>query len=289
MSTDTFAELERAAATDDVMSFAFGGHILRAVMVDGEPWFVLADVCRAVGIANPRNVAARLNDDDKGVRLMDTPGGRQNVGMINESGLYEVIIRSDKPEAAKFRRWITSEVLPAIRKTGSYSRYPAHAQTTLPSKRDLAQWVIEAEDRATKAEAEAKMLTAAIERDAPLVAKAEAHTANAKSINRQMFAREVQQWGTKQGIHVLQDQVYEMLRRRGMLIDGHRSDRNHATSQAVKSGWAFTHKDVTEDGHPTAVTMINPRGQDIAWKWITDYVRENGNLVLPPKITGGAA
>lgn len=139
------------------------------------------------------------------------------------------------------------------------------------------------------AESEAKMLTAAIERDAPLVAKAEAHTANAKSINRQMFAREVQQWGTKQGIHVLQDQVYEMLRRRGMLIGGHRSDRNHATSQAVKSGWAFTHKDVTEDGHPTAVTMINPRGQDIAWKWITEYVRENGNLVLPPKITGGAA
>lgn len=139
------------------------------------------------------------------------------------------------------------------------------------------------------AESEAKMLTAAIERDAPLVAKAEAHTANAKSINRQMFAREVQQWGTKQGINVLQDQVYEMLRRRGMLIDGHRADRNHATSQAVKSGWAFTHKDVTEDGHPTAVTMINPRGQDIAWKWITEYVRENGNLVLPPKITGGAA
>lgn len=282
-------ELERADATDDVMSFAFGGHILRAVMVDGDPWFVLADVCRAVGIANPRNVAARLNNEDKGVRLMDTPGGRQSVGMINESGLYEVIIRSDKPEAARFRRWITSEVLPAIRKTGSYSRYPAHTQAALPSKRELAQWVIEAEDRATKAETEAKMLTAAIERDAPLVAKAEAHTANAKSINRQMFAREVQQWGTKQGINVLQDQVYEMLRRRGMLIDGHRADRNHATSQAVKSGWAFTHKDVTEDGHPTAVTMINPRGQDIAWKWITEYVRANGNLVLPPKITGGAA
>ncbi|MCT7364024.1 Rha family transcriptional regulator [Mycolicibacterium llatzerense] len=143
--------------------------------------------------------------------------------------------------------------------------------------------------RAVKAESEAKMLTAAIERDAPLVAKAEAHTANAKSINRQMFAREVQQWGTKQGITVLQDQVYEMLRRRGMLIDGHRADRNHATSQAVKSGWAFTHKDVTEDGYPTAVTMINPRGQDVAWKWITDYVRQAGNLVLPPKITGGAA
>lgn len=143
--------------------------------------------------------------------------------------------------------------------------------------------------RAEQAESEAKMLTAAIERDAPLVAKAEAHTANARSINRQSFAREVQQWGTKLNITVLHEQVYELLRRKGMLIDGHRSDRNHATSQAVKSGWAFTHKDVTEDGYPTAVTMINPRGQDVAWKWITDYVRQTGNLVLPPKIAGGAA
>lgn len=137
--------------------------------------------------------------------------------------------------------------------------------------------------------AENKVLNARITKDAPLVAKAEAHTANAKAINRQTFAREVQAWGLKQDVNVLQEQVYEMLRRRGMLIDGHRSDRNHATAHATKSGWAWTHKDITEDGHPTAVTMINPRGQDIAWKWITDYVRENRSLVLPPKITGGVA
>lgn len=143
--------------------------------------------------------------------------------------------------------------------------------------------------RAERAELETRALTAAIERDAPLVAKAEAHTANAKSINRQAFAREVQQWGVKQDINILQEQVYELLRRKGMLIDGHRSDRNHATAQAVKAGWAWTHKDITEDGHPTAVTMINPRGQDIAWKWIADYARANGSLALPPKITGGAA
>lgn len=138
------------------------------------------------------------------------------------------------------------------------------------------------------AEAESKMLTARIEKDAPLVAKAEAHTGNAKAINRQTFAREVQAWGVKQNINILHEHVYEMLRRKGMLIDGHRSDRNHATAQAVKSGWAWTQKDVTEEGHPTAVTLINPRGQDLAWKWITEYVRDNGNLVLPPKITGAA-
>lgn len=87
---------------------------------------------------------------------------------------------------------------------------------------------------------ENRTLHAAIERDAPMVAKAEAHTANAKAINRQTFAREVQQWGTKQDINILQEQVYELLRRKGMLIDGHRADRNHATAHAVRSGWAWT-------------------------------------------------
>lgn len=73
-----------------------------------------------MGISNERNVSARLDDDEKGVHLMDTPGGAQNTTVINESGLYNVILRSDKPEAKPFRKWVTSEVLPSIRKTGGY-------------------------------------------------------------------------------------------------------------------------------------------------------------------------
>lgn len=168
----------------------------------------------------------------------------------------------------------------------SRERQPHPANLT---RMQILEMAIDSERRALAAESEVKVLSHRIERDAPLVAKAEAHTASARAINRQTFAREVQAWGTKQDINILQEQVYELLRRKGMLIDGHRSDRNHATAQAVKSGWAWTQKDVTEDGHPTAVTMINPRGQDIAWKWIADYVRSHGTLALPPKITGGAA
>lgn len=123
-------------------------HNLRIVRdLDGDALVVLADLCRALDIANPRNAAARLADDQKGVALVDTPGGTQQMTVVNESGLYEVIIRSDKPGAARFRRWITTEVLPAIRKTGTYSHYPAHPRE-LPSKRQLAQMVIDAEDRA---------------------------------------------------------------------------------------------------------------------------------------------
>lgn len=82
----------------------------------GEPLFVLKDVCNCLGITNTRNVSARLDEDMKGVRPVDTPGGTQQLTVINEPGLYEVIIRSDKPEATQFRRWVTSEVLPSIRK-----------------------------------------------------------------------------------------------------------------------------------------------------------------------------
>lgn len=84
------------------------------------PLFCLADVCQVLDIANVGNVAARLDDDEKGIRLADTPGGRQEMVFVNESGFYAVILRSDKPQAQPFRRWVTKEVLPSIREYGCY-------------------------------------------------------------------------------------------------------------------------------------------------------------------------
>lgn len=107
--------------------FNYEGNEVRTIMKDNEPWWVLADVCRVLDIQNNRNAARRLDDDEKGVHPMDTLGGGQKMTIINESGLYKVILRSDKPEAKKFTRWVTHEVLPAIRKTGSYSQ-PGAAQ-----------------------------------------------------------------------------------------------------------------------------------------------------------------
>lgn len=107
--------------------FNYEGNEVRTVIKGNEPWWVLADVCRVLDIQNNRNAARRLDDDEKGVHLMDTLGGGQKMTIINESGLYKVILRSDKPEAKKFTRWVTHEVLPAIRKTGSYSQ-PGAAQ-----------------------------------------------------------------------------------------------------------------------------------------------------------------
>lgn len=94
---------------------------IRTAGTSEEPLFCLADLCKAVGIANSRNVRNRLDNDD--VHLMDivdSIGKRQKITFVTESGFYDVILRSDSPQAKPFRKWVTSEVLPSIRKTGKY-------------------------------------------------------------------------------------------------------------------------------------------------------------------------
>ena len=114
---------------NDLQVFGFEGRNVRVVEKDGNPWWVLADVCEILGIVSVGNASDRLDDDEKStLRLTEgatTDGtGNPNATVINESGLYTVILRSDKPDAKRFRKWITSEVLPSIRKTGSYGGSP---------------------------------------------------------------------------------------------------------------------------------------------------------------------
>lgn len=103
-----------------IIPFTYHDQPVRVVTIDGEPWFVLADLCKVLDLAKPSRVAMRIADDMKGAHQMSTPGGDQEMTIVSEAGMYEVIIRSDKPEAAAFRRWVTSEVLPSIRKHGGY-------------------------------------------------------------------------------------------------------------------------------------------------------------------------
>lgn len=105
---------------NNLIPFSFEGAAVRVNQIDGEPWFVAADVCAVLEHGNPRQVVSRLDDDEKGVQIVDTPGGPQEVTAINESGLYSLILTSRKPAAKRFKKWVTSEVLPSIRKTGSF-------------------------------------------------------------------------------------------------------------------------------------------------------------------------
>lgn len=143
---------------NDITIFNHLGNDIR-VMTDeqGEPLFVLKDVCNALGITNTRNVSARLDEDMKGVRPVDTLGGTQQLTVINEVGLYEVIIRSDKPDATQFRRWVTSEVLPSIRKHGMYAT-PATIEDMIANPDIIIQLATTLkEERAARAQAEAEV------------------------------------------------------------------------------------------------------------------------------------
>ncbi len=105
---------------DRIIPFEFEGASVRVVMTEGEPRFVLADVCRVLAIANARDAGGRLDDDEKGVVTTDTLGGAQETTVINESGLYSLILTSRKAAAKRFKKWVTAEVLPDIRKHGGY-------------------------------------------------------------------------------------------------------------------------------------------------------------------------
>ena len=105
---------------NELQVFTYSGKEVRTVQKNGEPWFVLKDVCAILGISKYRDAADRLDPDEREPVRVDTLGGKQEMLCINESGLYNVILRSDKPEAKPFRKWVTSEVLPSIRRTGGY-------------------------------------------------------------------------------------------------------------------------------------------------------------------------
>lgn len=104
-----------------ILNQAFEGHPVRISVRANVPWFVLNDVCRVLEIENPRNIARRLDADERDVHSMDTLGGKQRQTVVNESGLYACIMESRKPAAKRFSKWVRSEVLPALLKTGSYT------------------------------------------------------------------------------------------------------------------------------------------------------------------------
>lgn len=103
--------------------FNFNGEQFRAQKINDDPWFVATDVCQILGISNNRDAVSRLDDDERmdGVGITDTVGRRNYVTIVSESGLYALIFQSRKPEARKFRKLVTSEILPSIRKTGMYA------------------------------------------------------------------------------------------------------------------------------------------------------------------------
>ena len=114
-----------------IVEFVFEETQVRVVMIGGQPWFVAKDVCDVLEHSNSRKALERLDDDEKGVTTVYTLGGTQQMSIVNEPGLYNLIMTSRKPQAKTFKRWVVHDVLPSIRQTGSYT-LPQASSSKLP-------------------------------------------------------------------------------------------------------------------------------------------------------------
>lgn len=227
---------------------------IRTAGTADNPMFCLADVCNAIGITNARNVKTRLDEDD--VRLVDTIdnlGRTQQVTFVTESGLYDVIIRSDSEQAKPFRKWVTSEVLPSIRKNGSYSIQNL-------TRKELAQMVIEAEEENERLFLENKQQAEQLEEQKPKVVFAEAVLSSPDTILIGELAKILCQNGYETG----EIRLYEQLRKEGYLCS-YGADRNMPMQRYVEMG-LFKVEKGTRSGfggvmHVTRTTKVTPKGQ----------------------------
>lgn len=207
---------------------------VRTVQVNGEPWFVLADVCKVLEIKNSRDAAAKLDGDEKGVALTDTLGGKQHVTIINESGLYTVILRSDKPQAKPFRKWVTSVVLPSIRKHGAYMTDQAleKALTNPDFLIQLATQLKTEQEQRRRLETTVAAQSKQMEQDKPKVLFADSVAASSSSILIGELAKLIKQNGVDMG----QKRLFQWMRENGYLIKRCGSEYNLPTQRSMERG-----------------------------------------------------
>ncbi|WP_277101844.1 phage antirepressor [Cutibacterium granulosum] len=242
--------------TSNIQPFTYEDHTVRVVTIDGEPWFVLADLCKVLDLAKPSRVAMRIADDMKGAHLMSTLGGDQEMTIVSEAGMYEVIIRSDKPEAVAFRRWVTSEVLPSIRKHGGYLT-DQKIEDILDNPDTIIQLATKLKSERAKRAALEKQ--AAI--DTPKARFADAVSASHTSILIGDLAKLLRQNGYEIG----QNRLFEMLRRDGYLCAAKGGMWNMPTQKAMNLN-LFEVKETTivhSDGHVSIskTTKVTGKGQ----------------------------
>jgi len=240
---------------------------VRTTMIDGEPWFVAADVCEHFGVTNRNRVMQNIDAEDKGGTQIDTPGGMQTVTIVNESGLYAILfalqpskargvteeyIEERQQKLRKFKRWITHDVIPTIRKTGSY----------LTGEDAAALKIIRASDTLERSVAIAEyrdVVTAPykqqIEEQKPKVEFADHVSASENSVDMGEFAKIVQ----KNGIKLGRNNLFNKLRELKILMDG-----NLPYQQYMNAGWFEVVESTYERSgtlYVSTKTLVTGKGQ----------------------------
>lgn len=228
--------------------FLFNDQQVRTVVRGGEPWFVGKDVADILGYSDTAQaVRKRIDDEDKGVVEMTTPGGKQNMVVINESGLYSLILSSKLPTAKAFKRWVTSEVLPTIRKHGAYMDTDI-IEKSLADPDFLIQLATTLkEEKQRRMEAEAKIAA-----DEHKVDFYDAVGNTSATLTVERFAKLVTE---KLGINTGRNRMFQWLRKNGFL-----QANNMPYQRYINNGWFKTYE-VIKAGHAFTVPSITGKGQ----------------------------
>lgn len=240
------------------------GSIRASLSSDGQPWFVAKDVCDSLGIGKHRDALSRLDDDERGSLLVDTHGGPQKVGTVSEAGFYKLVMRSRKPEAKAFQRWVTHEVLPAIRRTGGYMI----AKQDETPEQIMARAVLVAQDTIERQKQQIVELK-------PKALFADAVAASDGTCLVGELAKMLKQ----NGVNIGQNRLFSWMREHGYLGKTG-SNRNVPTQRAMEQGLfriketAVTHSDghvtinrtpkVTGKGQRYFIEVFAKRGEFIA-------------------------
>lgn len=230
---------------------------LRTIVKEGEPWFVAIDVCKALEIANSRMAVDRLDEDEKNtVSLTDGTPGNPNKAIVSESGLYSLALGSRKPQAKPFKRWVTHEVIPSIRKHGAYAT-PATIESLIQNPESGIKLLTALKNEQDKR----KVLEDKVNQDRPKVLFADAVAASESPMLIGELAKVIKQ----NGVNIGDKRLFEWLRNNGYLIRRKGTDYNSPTQRSMEMGLfkvketAITHS----DGHITVnrTTKVTGRGQ----------------------------
>lgn len=259
---------------------------IRTLNINGEPWFVGRDVAEVLGYSNPRDtINKHVDDEDKGVAKCDTLGGIQNLTVINESGLYSLILSSKLPTAKKFKRWVTNEVLPSIRKHGVYATEMTIEKTLSDPDyiiQILSAFKKEKEDK-EKLQIENSQqkeiivnLNEQIENDKPKIEFAQ-QIHNSKDT---ILVRELAKIISSNGVNIGERKLYSMLRDDGFLISKQGLDYNSPTQKSMNLGLFKVVESAVKTNYGTTkinrTTRVTPKGQE----YLLKYILKNTNRKL---------
>ncbi|MFJ2618192.1 BRO family protein [Glutamicibacter sp. NPDC087344] len=242
---------------NDVQKYVFEGNSVRTLLVDGEPWFVAADVAKILGYRMASDMTRRIDAEDRGTRPVRTPSGEQQMTVISEPGLYLAVLGSQVEGAKAFKQWMTREVLPAIRRTGMYEVKPK----TL-------------EERALEIVGELQSVVAnqaqELEAARPKVAQIDMYRQAEGLQTISDLANQLKVWALSNApsVKVLHQDVFDLAGELHIIIRGDTVRRNQATAQAVKSDWVKVKESIIGSGDKERVVFsvrLTHRGAGRLW------------------------